>query len=63
MFKGVKVKVIHESSTWLDTIVAFLPAILLIVFFYLMMNRQMGGGGKGPFSFGKSQAKQLNGKQ
>ena len=47
MFKGVKVKVIHESSTWLDTIVAFLP----------------GGGGKGPFSFGKSQAKQLNGKQ
>ena len=63
MFKGVKVKVIHESSTWLDTIVAFLPAILLIVFFYLMMNRQMGGGGKGPFSFGKSQAKQLNGRQ
>lgn len=63
MYKGVKVKVIHESSTWLDTIVAFLPAILLIVFFYLMMNRQMGGGGKGPFSFGKSQAKQLNGKQ
>ena len=63
MFKGVKVKVIHESSTWLDTIVAFLPAILLIVFFYFMMNRQMGGGGKSPFSFGKSQARQLNGKQ
>ena len=63
MFKGVKVKVIHESSTWLDTIIAFLPAILLIVFFYFMMNRQMGGGGKSPFSFGKSQARQLNGKQ
>ena len=63
MYKGVKVKVIHESSTWLDTIVAFLPAILLIVFFYFMMNRQMGGGGKSPFSFGKSQARQLNGKQ
>ena len=63
MYKGVKVKVIHESSTWLDTLVAFLPAVLLIVFFYLMMNRQMGGGGKGPFSFGKSQARQLNGKQ
>ena len=59
MFKGVKVKVIHESSTWIDTLVAFLPAILLIAFFYIMMNRQMGGGGKGPFSFGKSQAKQL----
>jgi len=63
MYKGVKVKVIHESSTWLDTIIAFLPAILLIVFFYFMMNRQMGGGGKSPFSFGKSQARQLNGKQ
>lgn len=63
LYKGVKVKVIHESSTWLDTIIAFLPAILLIVFFYFMMNRQMGGGGKSPFSFGKSQARQLNGKQ
>ena len=63
MYKHVKVKVIHESSTWLDTLVAFLPAIILIVFFYFMMNRQMGGGGKSPFSFGKSQARQLNGKQ
>ena len=63
VYKGVKVKVIHESSTWIDTIVAFLPVILLIVFFYFMMNRQMGGGGKSPFSFGKSQARQLNGKQ
>ncbi|WP_407456759.1 ATP-dependent zinc metalloprotease FtsH [Fibrobacter sp.] len=63
VYKGVKVKVIHESSTWLDTLVAFLPVIILIVFFYFMMNRQMGGGGKSPFSFGKSQARQLNGKQ
>ncbi len=63
VYKGVKVKVIHESSTWLDTIIAFLPVLLLIVFFYFMMNRQMGGGGKSPFSFGKSQARQLNGKQ
>ena len=59
-FKGVKVKVIHESTTWLDTLIAFLPAILLIAFFYIMMTRQMGGGGKSPFSFGKSQVKQLN---
>ena len=59
MFKGVKVKVIHESTTWIDTIVAFLPAVLLIAFFYIMMSRQMGGGGKSPFSFGKSQAKIL----
>jgi len=59
-FKGVKVKVIHESTTWIDTLVAFLPAILLIAFFYIMMSRQMGGGGKNPFSFGKSQVRQLN---
>jgi len=59
-FKGVKVKVIHEESTWMDTLVAFLPAVLLIVFFYFMMSRQMGGGGKSPFSFGKSQAKVLS---
>ena len=58
--KGVKVKVIHESTTWIDTLVAFLPAILLIAFFYIMMSRQMGGGGKSPFSFGKSQVRQLN---
>ena len=59
-FKGVKVKVIHESTTWIDTLIAFLPAILLIAFFYIMMSRQMGGGGKSPFSFGKSQVRQLN---
>ena len=59
-FKGVKVKVIHESTTWIDTLVAFLPAILLIAFFYIMMSRQMGGGGKSPFSFGRSQVRQLN---
>ena len=61
--KGVKVKVIHESTTWIDSLIAFLPAILLIVFFYFMMNRQMGGGSKGPFAFGKSQAKQLDQKK
>ena len=59
-FKGVKVKVIHESTTWIETLIGFLPAILLIAFFYIMMSRQMGGGGKSPFSFGKSQVRQLN---
>jgi cell division protease FtsH len=57
MFKGVKVKVIHESTTWIDTIMTFLPLIIIIVFFWVMTSRQMGGGGKNPFSFGKSQAK------
>ena len=59
-FKGVKVKVIHESTTWIETLIGFLPAIILIAFFYIMMSRQMGGGGKSPFSFGKSQVRQLN---
>ena len=59
-YKGVKVKVIHESTTWIDTLVAFLPVLLLIAFFWIMTSRQMGGGGKNPFSFGKSQVKQLN---
>ena len=60
MIKGVKVKVIHESTTWIDTIMAFLPVIILIAFFWIMTNRQMGGSGRNPFSFGKSQAKILS---
>jgi len=59
-FKGVKVKVVHETTNWLDHVFAFLPAILLIGFFWFMMSRQAGGGGKGVFSFGKSKAHQLN---
>jgi len=59
-FKGVKVKVIHETTNWLDHVFAFLPAILLIGFFWFMMSRQAGAGGKGVFSFGKSKAHQLN---
>ena len=62
-YKEVKVKVIHEEPSWFDSIAAFLPAILLIAFFYIMMRNQMGGGSKGPFSFGKSQAKQLDQKK
>ena len=63
MFKKVKVNVIHETTSWVDHLFAFLPIIILIAFFWFMMSRQ-GGGGKGVFSFGKSQAKQLvqNGK-
>ncbi|SHK47583.1 ATP-dependent zinc metalloprotease FtsH [Fibrobacter sp. UWEL] len=62
-YKNVKVKVIHEETSWMDTLVAFLPAVLLIAFFYIMMRNQMGGGSKSPFAFGKSQAKQLDQKK
>ena len=60
--KGIKVRVQHETTSWIDRIFAFLPAILLIAFFWYMMARQTGGskGGMGMFSFGKSKARQLN---
>ncbi len=59
--KTINVEIIHETTTWLDRIFAFLPAILLILFFWYMMSRQTGGkGGMGMFSFGKSKARQLN---
>lgn len=59
--KAVNVEIIHETTSWLDRIFAFLPAILLILFFWYMMSRQTGGkGGMGMFSFGKSKARQLN---
>ncbi len=59
--KNLKVRVLHETRSWIDRIFAFLPAILLIAFFWYMMVRQTGGkGGVGMFSFGKSKAKQLN---
>ncbi|MDY6370458.1 MAG: cell division protein FtsH, partial [Fibrobacter sp.] len=35
--KGIKVRVQHETTSWIDRIFAFLPAILLIAFFWYMM--------------------------
>jgi cell division protease FtsH len=59
--KGIEIKVIHETTGWLEHIFAFLPIILLILFFWMIMARQGGGpGGKGIFSFGKSRAKLLD---
>lgn len=60
--KQIKVRIQHETTSWIDRIFAFLPAILLIAFFWYMMARQTGGskGGMGMFSFGKSKARQLN---
>src|SRR5574344_605000 len=57
--KRVKVRVIHETTDWLDHLFAFLPALILIVFFWFMMSRQAGAGGKGVFSFGKSKVHPL----
>jgi len=54
----LKIDVVHNDTSWLEHLIAFLPVFLLIGFFWFMMARQGGGaGGKSPFSFGKSRAK------
>jgi cell division protease FtsH len=60
--KGVPVRVIHETTGWLEHLFAFLPILLIVVLFWVMMMRQGGGapGGRGLFSFGKSKAKLID---
>lgn len=56
--KDIKIEVIHETQHWMESILSFLPILLLIGLFWFMMMRQSGpGGGRGLFSFGKSKAK------
>ena len=58
---GKKVRVLHDESTWLNHLFAFLPLILIMVLFWIMMARQAGGfGGRGLFSFGRSKATLIN---
>ena len=58
---GKKVRVLHDDSTWLNHLFAFLPLILIMVLFWVMMARQAGGfGGRGLFSFGRSKAILIN---
>jgi cell division protease FtsH len=58
---GKIVRVMHEDSTWLNHLFAFLPLILIMVLFWVMMARQTGGmGGRGLFSFGRSKAILIN---
>lgn len=56
--KNLQVQVMHEDTSWLEHLFAFLPLVLIIVLFWMMMARQGGGaGGRGLFSFGKSKAR------
>lgn len=56
--KEIDVTVIHETTHWFESVLSFLPFLLLIGLFWFMMMRQSGpGGGRGLFSFGKSRAK------
>ena len=60
--KKVEVMVVHEDTSWLEHIFAFLPLVLVLVLFWMMMARQNGAGGsRGLFSFGKSRARLLDG--
>jgi len=60
--KGVPVRIIHETTSWVEHLFAFLPILLIVVLFWIMMMRQGGGaaGGRGLFSFGKSKAKLID---
>jgi len=60
--KGVPIRVVHETTSWLEHLFAFLPIVLIVVLFWVMMARQGGGGagGRGLFSFGKSKAKLID---
>ena len=54
---GKTVRVLHDDSSWINHLFAFLPLLLIMVLFWVMMARQAGGfGGRGLFSFGKSKA-------
>jgi cell division protease FtsH len=58
---GKTVRVLHDDSTWLNHLFAFLPLILIMVLFWVMMAKQAGGfGGRGLFSFGRSKAILIN---
>jgi len=58
---GKTVHILHDDSSWLGHLFAFLPLILIMVLFWVMMARQAGGfGGRGLFSFGRSKAILIN---
>lgn len=60
--RGIAVKVEHERNPWLAFVGQILSFVLFIGFFYWLFYKKMGGAG-GPFGFGKSKAKVLNGKE
>ncbi len=60
--KGVQITKTDNSGGWGETLITFLPYVLIVAWFFYIMRRMqtqgMGGGGtKGIFSFGRSRAK------
>jgi cell division protease FtsH len=61
--RGIEVTFEEKDSLWTQTLIGFLPWILIIgvwLFFMRRMQAGAGGGPKGLFSFGKSRAKMIN---
>ncbi len=61
--RGIEVTFEEKDSLWTQTLIGFLPWILIIgvwLFFMRRMQAGAGGGQKGLFSFGKSRAKMIN---
>ncbi len=52
-----------KSMDWVGYLLQMSPWILIFVFWFILMRRMQGGGPKGIFSFGKSRAKVLSGKE
>ncbi len=60
--RGIPVKVVEKRAALSPFMVQLLFFLLMIGAFYWLFARRMGGDG-GPFGFGKSRAKVLNGKE
>ncbi|MFA6233229.1 MAG: ATP-dependent zinc metalloprotease FtsH [Bacteroidota bacterium] len=61
--RGIEVTFEEKDSLWTQTLIGFLPWILIIGVWLFFMRRMQGGaagGQKGLFSFGKSRAKMIN---
>lgn len=61
--RGIEVTFEEKDSLWTQTLITFLPWILIIgvwLFFMRRMQAGAGGGPKGLFSFGKSRARMIN---
>ncbi|MBR9976033.1 MAG: ATP-dependent zinc metalloprotease FtsH [Bacteroidetes bacterium] len=61
--RGIEVTFEEKDSLWTQTLITFLPWIIIIgvwLFFMRRMQAGAGGGPKGLFSFGKSKARMIN---
>lgn len=52
---GIKVEYSNPSVFW-ETLLSFLPVLLILLIFIYFISRQMRGAGGNPFAFGKSRA-------